>query len=210
MESRQGRPSDRKKRAAGTEAALKAAARRTFVERGYLNTKITDITAAAGRSAGSFYLHFAGKEQLLDALLADFQAKLDSEIVRGTPGRDLSKPAVLRAHIAVFWETFKAHVPEMIALQQAAMIDPRFALRLQKLRAPDRGEITAHLEKQRSKGVRLPGRPELVAAAISGMMWRFAYEQLADGDGSVPDDEAIDLLAALIQDGVGGCRITSR
>ena len=48
----------RRARAAETEVALKEAAKRVFGRVGYLRAKITDITAEAGRAAGSFYSHF--------------------------------------------------------------------------------------------------------------------------------------------------------
>ncbi|HJY00192.1 MAG TPA: helix-turn-helix domain-containing protein, partial [Streptosporangiaceae bacterium] len=51
----------RRARAAQTEVALKEAGRRVFARSGYLEAKITDIAAEAGRSVGSFYKHFAGK-----------------------------------------------------------------------------------------------------------------------------------------------------
>ena len=55
-----------------TEAAFLAAARETFAEKGYFNTKISDIAERAGRSAGSFYNYYDNKEQLLESLLESF------------------------------------------------------------------------------------------------------------------------------------------
>jgi AcrR family transcriptional regulator len=81
----------RKARAAQTEVALKEAARRVFARTGYHSAKITDITTEAGRSAGSFYHHFAGKDDVLRALLADWLAQAGTELAADPAGDDLSQ-----------------------------------------------------------------------------------------------------------------------
>jgi AcrR family transcriptional regulator len=65
---------------------LLSAAEAVFVERGLDQTKVEDITERAGRSKGSFYLHFASKEEafkhVVEGLVARLSAFLDREAAR--------------------------------------------------------------------------------------------------------------------------------
>src|SRR4051812_22454274 len=100
----------RKERAAETEAALKAAAKRVFAERGWVGTKITDITAAAGRAAGSFYNHFPSKEALLRALLADLLAESDEAVLDPEHSMDFTDLAAVRFHVAAYWHFYRRNL----------------------------------------------------------------------------------------------------
>ena len=51
-------------------AALLASGRDVFVERGYHNTRVDDLVAAAGVSHGAFYRYFRNKDQLARMLTA--------------------------------------------------------------------------------------------------------------------------------------------
>jgi AcrR family transcriptional regulator len=51
-------------------ASLLASGRSVFVERGYHNTRVDDLVAAAGVSHGAFYRYFRNKEQLARILTA--------------------------------------------------------------------------------------------------------------------------------------------
>src|ERR1700678_2864016 len=98
----------RKARAAQTESALKEAARRQFAERGYLNTKITDKTASAGRAPGSFYEYFSSKYDLLQALLSDMRGRAREELAGDAhPPLDLPAPGQRRDHLAVAWQVMR-------------------------------------------------------------------------------------------------------
>lgn len=199
-------PGVRQAKAAETEAALKAAARRVFAERGYLNTKITDITAAAGRAAGSFYNHFAGKEELLHALLADLLAATDVVVEADTEhGQDFTARAAIHYHVAYYFRFFRTNRTVMVALYQAAMVDRTFAARLTELSAPDIGHLAEHLEYVRRAGHRLPGEPLAVARAISTLLWGFAHALLVeDSLGDLTEEAAVDLVTDLVHRGVAG------
>jgi AcrR family transcriptional regulator len=194
----------RKEQAAGTEAALKQAAREVFADRGYLNTKITDITAAAGRATGSFYNHFAGKEELLEALLKDMLSEADEALyVDLTHEADFSKIESIRWHVAAFWTFYKAHIPEMVALKQAAMVDPALGRRLQQIMADDDTHMIGHLAHL----PRPQPDPRFHISAMNALLEGFAYTWLvtnpANGD-TVPDETAIEVLTNLLHHGLAG------
>lgn len=199
-------PTSRREKAAETEMALKAAAKRVFSERGYLNTKITDITAEAGRAAGSFYNHFAGKDELLESLLVDMFAESDDAVGRDAAhSPDFSERSSVRWHVAAFWSFYRRHLPEMLALREAAMVNPAFGRRLQDMMETDNIHMYAHLDHVRAAGIALPGEPRLVLSAIYSLLDQFAYTWLGPGGpGEVEDDEAIDTLTDFVHRGIAG------
>jgi AcrR family transcriptional regulator len=196
----------RKARAADTAAALKDAARRQFLEHGYLNTKITDITAAAGRATGSFYDHFSSKEDLLQALLADMRAQASADIGRqDRPGdHDLTDRDQLRAHLAVAWRVMRANLPVMAALYESSIAAGLGSGQAWQRLVEDTDMLREHLEYLAARGHRLPGEPTLVAAAMGGMLAMLGYALLPSPASGYSDDEIIDTVTSLLHSGLAG------
>jgi AcrR family transcriptional regulator len=181
----------RKQRAAQTEAELKAAAIRVFARVGYLNAKITDITAEAGRATGSFYQHFTSKEKLLEALLAEGDA---GALLEGHSD-DFSDRAAIRFHIEQYWAVYRRHRTVIESLRQAAIVDPQFDQVQQEMTRPDIVHLSRHMSRAASAS-----DPEVLASIFSLLVSSFAATWI----DRLPDDEAIETLTSFVYGGING------
>lgn len=80
-------PAARSRRAAGapdTRRRIIDAAARTIGDKGYASTGIADICTAAGVAVGTFYGHFPGRNEMLDAVLAHAREALVAEVTEAT------------------------------------------------------------------------------------------------------------------------------
>jgi AcrR family transcriptional regulator len=175
----------RAEQAAETRVALIEAAKRLFVTRGYLNTKVTDITAEAGRAAGSFYTYFAGKEELLAALLEEVAAAGDQDANAAEHKSDFTDPDAIRYHVASYWRFYHEHAATLLALRQAALVDENFARALREFRRAQFDDIRDHLDRVAN----LPASPEVSLTVLGAML-----DGLAQMWPEVPADEAVDII----------------
>lgn len=191
-----------------TAVALKAAARRVFARRGYLDAKVTDIAAEADRSVGSFYKHFPSKEDILHALLVDWTTQSGEELVASDAGDDLTQEPALRARVATYWRTYQEHLPEIRALGQAALVNPAFAERVRATRHAQLQTLREHLEHLQANGIDLPGPPTVVASAFNALLEGFCDYWLSEASHpaahTIDDAEAISTLTQLLRRGLIG------
>lgn len=193
----------RKEKSAETELALKAAALRLFAERGYLNTKIADITTAANRAAGSFYNHFAGKEELLQALLNDVAAVGDASAEAPDHNPDFTDPAAIRFHVEGYWVAARQHWAVFRSIQQAALINDEFARQAGQFAVQQRRDIADHLDGFAPRGLTLPSTPD-ASLAMMFLLTTSMLQSVEDGTVELTDKQAIEALTRFIYRGLTG------
>lgn len=181
-----------------TEATFIDAARRVFVEKGYLNSKIADIAGAAGKSPGSFYNYWTSKEELLAELVDTFANDVAGRTLRGKGADPLEN---IRVAVRVYWESYQEHLPEMVGMFQMSMLDPEFRERWIAVRARGIVEVMRGIEAIERQGVHCDLDNEVLASAIVSLLEGYCYVWLGSGVGdSIPrpsDEVAIETLAQI-------------
>lgn len=170
-------------RGARTRAALVAAARVVFERDGFLEARLTDITAEANCSTGSFYTYFSSKDEIFQAVI---EAAQDDMLHPGFPHleeEEASPEAVIRASNQAYLEAYKRNAKLMLILEQVAAVDPKFrAVRRARSRAFSERNARG-LQRLQAQGLIDPELDARMAAlALSGMVSRMAFNTFCLGD----------------------------
>jgi len=171
-----------------TRRAIEDAARELFTQRGFHGTTLADITAAAGKSPAVFYRYFSDKEHLLAALAEDFRRDV-VELPRLADGGDFFDSAV-----AVYWNMFKPNIGIMVAVEQLAATQPRFAELQSRFRRYGMDIVSASVRNAQQKGFARDIDADHTALAIALMFERFTGVCLAQG---ISDDAAVRTLSTI-------------
>lgn len=171
-----------------TRAALVAAARTVFERDGFLGSRLTDITAEAQCSTGTFYTYFTSKEEIFMAVL---EAAKDDMLHPGMPHvEDSEDPvAVIEASNRAYFEAYQRNAKLMMLQEQVATIDAEFRqLRLKRSQAFAERNAKSIERLQEAGDVDPALNPIMTSRALSGMVGRLAYASFALGEAWSVDD----------------------
>ncbi len=171
-----------------TRQALEESARNLFTQRGFHGTTLADITSAAGKSPAVFYRYFADKEDLLAALAEDFL----NEIVELPTFPD--DPDFFVSAVGVYWDMFKPNIGVMIAVDQLATTEPRFASLQNRFRRFGTDIVRASVRRAQRQGYAGDLDADHTALAIALLFERFTGVCLSVG---ISDDAAVSTLSTI-------------
>ena len=171
-----------------TRQAIEEAARTLFAERGFHRTTLADITAAAGKSPAVFYRYFADKEDLLALLAESFLAEIAELPPLPDDGNYVSNA------VRLYWNKFTPNIGIMVAIDQLAAADPRFALLQNRFRQFGVDIVAASVRRAQQQGHAADLHPDHTALAIALMFEGFTSVGLSHG---LSDDAAITTLSTV-------------
>ena len=188
-------------RGRATRVRLLAAARQVFEERGFPDTRINHITAAAGVSYGSFYTHFTSKESIFE----EVASALFEEMFASDDAPHGTTPLERIAHAnRTYAERYRANARLMGIVEQVATIDAHFRGLRQQHRRTTTDRTSASIRRWQEQGTvprELDART--AALALGAMLDRTLYLQYVLNEGEATDEDLIGTLNLLTAQALG-------
>jgi AcrR family transcriptional regulator len=179
-----------------TRSTILTAARQTFETRGYVDTRVVDITRHAEVSYGSFYTYFSSKEavfaEVVEGMIEDFQATVRAEPVPGSTPGDL----IARTNRG-YLRAYRENAAMMAILEQAATFNADLMAIRREARTTWIQSASRAIKQWKDDGLVPPWiDPYYAASALGSMVDRSAYVWLVLGE-PYDEDIAVDQLTAL-------------
>jgi AcrR family transcriptional regulator len=169
------RTTPRSARGMRTRAALIDAARVVFERDGYLDARMTDISAAAGVAAGSVYTYFTNKEEIFSVVAEQVQEEMLHPRLRQRTGTTDPRRLIDLAN-REYLRSYKKNARLMGLFEQVAQVDQTFRkLRIERTHAFAKRNATMIRELQQAGLADTTLDPLITAQALSNMVSRMAY-----------------------------------
>jgi len=180
-----------------TREALIHAARDVFERDGFLDARITDISAAAGVATGSFYTYFTSKDDAFAAVMEQVEEEMLHPRLRELADRE-DPVQVIEAANRAYLAAYRRNAKLMGLMEQVAQINDDFRrLRLGRTEAFGRRNARA-IARLQERGLADPDLdPILTAHALGAMVSRMAYLRYVQRSGSASGEALVRTLTRL-------------
>jgi AcrR family transcriptional regulator len=174
-----------------------------FERDGFLDARITDITAQAGVAAGSFYTYFTSKEEVLAVVMEEVSEEMLHPRMREVVGRE-DPISVIEAANRSYLAAYRRNAKLMGLMEQVAQVDERFRqVRLRRTQAFNQRNARAIARLQERGLANADLDPMLAAQAMGAMVSRMAYLRYVQGFGNASAEKLVETLTALWAGGLG-------
>jgi AcrR family transcriptional regulator len=149
------------------EARILEAALDLFVERGFHGTTVPDVARRARVAAGTIYLYFPSKEDLVNSLIAHLKRDLAGALAANVPA-----DAPLTVQFDAIWYTFASWVlewPRAFTFLDLHWHQPYVTEATQRLWDPAETLLDAHFRAGRREGVYRDLPPAALRAIVCGV-----------------------------------------
>lgn len=180
-----------------TRDALIEAARYVFERDGFLDARITDISAEAGVATGSFYTYFTSKDDAFTAVMEQVEEEMLHPRLRELADRD-DPVQVIEAANRAYLAAYRRNAKLMGLMEQVSQINEEFRrLRLGRTQAFGRRNARA-IARLQERGLADPELdPVLTAHALGAMVSRMAYLRYVQRSGSASGEALVRTLTRL-------------